>query len=104
MAKQYRSSDERVLHKIIDNCEPGEKYISRTRARYGMLSMSAGEFDEVLERHGVTVSYNANRGQQYLVAEVLVALTKLTSSYEKISDSPFVFSLDPSEVKSEEVQ
>lgn len=93
MAKRYRSQDERVLQHMVDNASPSDEYISRTRARYGMLSMSAAEFDEVLNRHGITTHYEPNtKGQRYKVTELAKALQTLIKAYETVEHNPFVFS------------
>lgn len=81
--RKYRSIDERVLQRLIDNSVPGEEFVSRTRARSGLLSVSAQEFDECLERHNIHPEIDpVNRGQRYRVQDILSALTKLLQQFE----------------------
>ena len=95
MRAKYKSLDERVLSHIVDRAKSGELYISRTSARYGLLSVSAEEFDSVLDRFKIDVTYNDNRGQQYEVAQVVKALASLQLIYQKINESPWIFEKDP---------
>jgi hypothetical protein len=89
--QRYRSVDERVLQHIVNNANSNEQFVSRTRARYGMLSVSAPEFDLILERHKIDTHYDERtRGQQYKVEDVVNALARLKLAYEKVGES-FVF-------------
>lgn|SRR5215475_1936153 len=75
---KYRSLDERVLSHMIHRIVVTDEFLPRQRARYGLLSMTAAEFDAILLRHGITTCYNPDtKGQQYKVSEVLAAYKEL---------------------------
>lgn len=85
--RRYRSVDERVLQHMVDRAT-GD-FVTRTNARYGLLAVSAPEFDAVLSRHGIDVYYHKKtRAQMYSVDQVSEALTKLRKAYDTINDGP----------------
>lgn len=74
--KRYHNLDERILTNIINSAE-GES-ISRSRARYKVIDVSAPDFDACLERHGIrTLTDRRHGAKYYLVSEVKQALKKL---------------------------
>lgn len=89
--RRFKSLDERVLQHIIKNADPSCEFISRTRARYGLLSISASEFDAVLERHGIETNYHiVTRGQQYKVIDVANAYQRLMQTLKKVEAAPLI--------------
>lgn len=95
MARRYRSQDERVLQHILDHSDPALPFVSRTRARYGLLSLSATEFDEVLKRHRVeTYFHEETKGQQYKLSEIAKALEILRDIYNRV-ESGVIFESSP---------
>lgn len=75
MGRQYSSLDERVLTNIFNRVVSKEPTIYRTKARYGVLDVSAKEFDLILARNGVqTFTDPHSRGRYYLVSEIAAAL------------------------------
>lgn len=101
---KYKTTAERVLQHILDRSDPAKEFISRTAARYGMLSLSASEFDEVLETFNIETHYHPDtKGQQYKVAEIAKALVNLRIVMQKVEETPFVFSPPEEDHKDEKV-
>lgn len=90
--KKYRSLDERVFTRILNNSDASQEFISRTQARYGLMSVSSPEFDDILARYKIETHYNPRtHGQQYRIKDIAAALATLLDTYRSLEKglSPF---------------
>jgi hypothetical protein len=92
--KKYRNLDERVLSHILAGCEPNQEFVSRTQARYGLMSVSSPEFDDIMNRYEITTEYNPRtHGQRYRVAQIAKALEGLLMTFQQLEEGSGPFTM-----------